>query len=92
MPIITSLSTRFLGQPRLTNPTLAGAVGSEVADMLFFKGTGTVLIMISGKQIYTILASGIVISALPDAGTPGTTEGTFNAFRQSGSPVLILLK
>jgi hypothetical protein len=39
MPIITSLSTRFLGQPRLTKPTLAGAVGLEVTDMLFFKGT-----------------------------------------------------
>ena len=26
MPIITSLSTRFLGQPRLTNPTLVGRV------------------------------------------------------------------
>jgi hypothetical protein len=39
MPIITSLSTRFLGQPRLTKPTLAGAVGSEIADMLFSKGT-----------------------------------------------------
>jgi hypothetical protein len=68
MPIITSLSTRFLGQPRLTKPTLAGAVGPEVADMLFFKGTR---IMISGKQIYTILASNIAISARsapPDAG------------------------
>src|SRR5208282_2449279 len=42
MPIITSLSTRFLGQPRLTKPTLAGAVGSEVADVIFFTGTGTI--------------------------------------------------
>ena len=43
MPIITSLSTRFLGQPRLTKPTLvgAGAVASEVADLLFFTGMGT---------------------------------------------------
>ena len=41
MPIITSLSTRFLGQPRLTKPTLAGAVGSEAADMILFTGTGT---------------------------------------------------
>ncbi len=39
IPIITSLSTRFLGQPRLTKPTLAGTVGVEIADMLFFKGT-----------------------------------------------------
>ena len=38
MPIITSLSTRFLGQPRLTKPTLAGAAGLEVADMFFFTG------------------------------------------------------
>ena len=39
MPIITSLSTRFLGQPRLTNPTLVGAVGSNIADVLFFMDT-----------------------------------------------------
>lgn len=38
MPIMTSLSTRFLGQPRLTKPTLTGAAGSEVVDMLFFTG------------------------------------------------------
>jgi len=66
-----------LGQPRLTNPTLAGTVGSELADMFFFKGTGTMLTMISGKQIYTILASGIATSALEGAGTLGTTEGIF---------------
>jgi hypothetical protein len=41
MPIITSLSTRFLGQPRLTKPTLAGAVGPDVADMIFFTGIFT---------------------------------------------------
>src|SRR5206468_2730246 len=29
MPIITSLSTRFLGHPRLTNPTLGGALGAS---------------------------------------------------------------
>ena len=40
MPIITSLSTRFLGQPRLTKPTLAGTVGSEIADMIFSMGNG----------------------------------------------------
>jgi hypothetical protein len=28
-PIMTSLSTRFLGQPRLTNPTLGAADGSR---------------------------------------------------------------
>jgi hypothetical protein len=28
MPIMTSLSTRFLGQPRLTNPIFFGAVGA----------------------------------------------------------------
>jgi len=39
---MTSLSTRFLGQPRLTKPTLTGAAGSEVADMIFFAGTGTI--------------------------------------------------
>jgi len=61
MPIITSLSTRFLGQPRLTNPTLSGAVSSEVADMLFSMGTGTMLIRISGKRVYKILASSVEI-------------------------------
>jgi hypothetical protein len=72
MPIITSLSTRFLGQPRLTNPTLAGADGSAVAIMFFFTGTGTMLIMISGKQIYTILTSGIAISgSAPTPEPPG---------------------
>ena len=40
MPIITSLSTRFLGQPRLTKPTFAGACGSNVTDVFFFMGTG----------------------------------------------------
>src|SRR5712664_4008254 len=80
MPIITSLSTRFLGQPRLTKPTLAGALGPEVADMLSFKGTR---IMISGQQIYTILASNIAISAPPppDAGT-GAPRGIPYLLRQ----------
>ena len=36
MPIITSLSTRFFGQPRLTKPTLVETVSPEIADMLFF--------------------------------------------------------
>src|SRR5215469_12431039 len=31
MPIITSLSTRFLGHPRLTNPTLGVVGGSRVS-------------------------------------------------------------
>jgi len=31
--------------------------------------------MISRKQIYTILTSGIAISAPPDAGTPGHHRG-----------------
>ena len=70
---MTSVSTRFLGQPRLTKPTLAGAVGPEVADMLFFKGTRK---MISGKQIYPILASNFAISGYcgtPERGTKGDT-------------------
>src|SRR5205085_4354306 len=34
MPIMTSLSTRFLGQPRLTKPTLVGgATDGEFVDM-----------------------------------------------------------
>ena len=44
MPIMTSLSTRFLGQPRLTNPTFVGgdsggsglATGNDFDDMQFF--------------------------------------------------------
>src|SRR6202162_6422758 len=81
MPIMTSLSTRFLGHPRLTKPTLAGAVGSEIADMLFFTGTGTVLIMISGKQLYTILASNIAISVPAAAGRRNpSTKGDIVSF------------
>jgi len=36
--------------------------------MLFFMGTGTMLIVISGKQIYTILASALRYPILPDVG------------------------
>jgi hypothetical protein len=44
MPIITSLSTRFLGQPKLTNPTLGaaaledsgGATSEDFDDMQSF--------------------------------------------------------
>jgi hypothetical protein len=71
---MTSLSTRFLGQPRLTKPTLAGAVGPEVTDMFFFTGTGTMTIMISRKQIYIILASGIVLPIPAGRRGSGSTE------------------
>src|SRR5437660_12640453 len=32
MPIITSLSTRFLGHPRLTKPTFVGAFGFSLVS------------------------------------------------------------
>jgi hypothetical protein len=73
MPIMTSLSTRFLGQPRLTKPTLAGAASPEIADMVFFKGT-----RISNdqrKQIDTILASNVAMSAAAGRRTTGAKEG-----------------
>ena len=41
---MTSLSTRFLGQPRLTKPTLVGAGEARakfgLAEMISFLGTG----------------------------------------------------
>ena len=37
---MTSLSTRFLGQPRLTKPTLRGAGGAAVSEMDFLADTG----------------------------------------------------
>ncbi len=40
MPIMTSLSTRFLGQPRLTKPILTGAGGTGDAEIGFLAGTG----------------------------------------------------
>src|SRR4029077_16957835 len=44
-PIITSLSTRFLGQPRLTKPTRVGAAGTAVADSVaFWSGTDRVFV------------------------------------------------
>jgi len=61
---------------------LAGAVGSEDADMLFFKGTRK---MISGKQIYTILASNIAISA-PRRRTPESEhQGGYRIFSANAS-------
>lgn len=37
---MTSLSTRFLGQPRLTKPTFVGAGGAAVSGMDFLADTG----------------------------------------------------
>jgi hypothetical protein len=51
---------------------LTGAVVAEIGDMLFFKGTRK---MISGKQIYTILASNTAMSAAAGRRNPGTKEG-----------------
>jgi hypothetical protein len=56
MPIITSLSTRFLGQPKLTKPTLAGAAGRAGADIVLFAGIENSE-AIGGKRIYTILTA-----------------------------------
>ena len=80
MPIITSLSTRFLGQPRLTKPTLAGAAGLAGADMFFFAGTGNSE-MIGRKRINLILAfaprsPGLPASPPVRGRSPGTKEGT----------------
>jgi len=88
---MTSLSTRFLGQPRLTKPTLAEAAGPEVADMFFFMGTGTMTIMISRKQIYTILASALPHPRPPFAASRAPKRVPY-LFRRSGPSVLILLK
>src|SRR6266481_1784843 len=91
MPIITSLSTRFLGQPRLTKPTLAGGAGPEVTDMLFFTGTGTMTTTISRKQIYTILASYVAMTA-PAGSRNRAPARAPHVFRQSERRVLILFK
>src|SRR6185437_639279 len=57
MPIITSLSTRFFGQPRLTNPTFTGVcgLGSFGAD---FSCSGVTVRFSTGMQsLYFIIAS-----------------------------------
>src|SRR5580658_5693609 len=95
MPIITSLSTRFLGQPRLTKPTLAGATGPEVADVIFSMGTGTMTTKtktIGRKPIQTILASGMAISAPAGGLNPGHHRGYLTVLGRFWRPVLILWK
>ena len=54
---MTSLSTRFLGQPRLTNPTLVGAVGLSLD--LEMTGSSTVVNFFDMQSFYSsILESG----------------------------------
>src|ERR1700686_1691944 len=54
MPIITSLSTRFLGQPRLTKPTFEGGAGAIGSEMIFLVDTRK---RAAGKPDLLILAS-----------------------------------
>src|SRR6185437_10826154 len=70
MPIITSLSTRFFGQPRLTNPTLTGVcgLGSFGADL---SCSGVTVRFSTGMQsLYFIIAERMAWAPEP-GGTPG---------------------
>src|SRR5690349_4387231 len=60
MPIITSLSTRFLGQPRLTKPTFKGAV----PDTDFSCGSVTVGFSTGMLSLYCSIEMASVFAAL----------------------------
>jgi len=56
MPIITSLSTRFFGQPRLTKPTFVGV--TEVSELLRdFAGSSVTAVICSDDMQALILSS-----------------------------------
>ena len=56
-PIITSLSTRFLGQPRLTKPTFCGRpsrqCSSGARSVIFGSGAGTVRLFEGMQSAYS---------------------------------------
>ena len=89
MPIMTSLSTRFLGQPRLTKPTLVGraaaaaalirAGGAAVTEVSLVIGTCLIGTGKCGRQALDLIDFSILRGFVPGSGllVHGYHEGNF---------------
>src|SRR5690348_1613125 len=71
MPIMTSLSTRFLGQPRLTNPTLGAAGLARLGAETGKDFAGIQLLLILALSQKTPPKLGVAFRRAPDPLTGG---------------------
>ena len=86
MPIITSLSTRFLGQPKLTKPTFVGTICRSGARLVFCAGIEETITAKGNLFYFIIRRAGRGLAGV--LGKPGTTKDNYG-FHRKGVPVLL---